>query len=199
MGTTTNGFPYPESTDFVTDGAQAIEDLATSVDSKMGLYHITTQSIGSSGLDVNGCFTSAFYSYRIIINISSASNVTSFYMRLRNAGTNNTTSNYYWSYAQSIIGATNNVSTGPDSGWRIVSLRTSSFPSHVSMDIYGPQLSQKTMYTSFATADNNGGGSWAAWAGGGIFDLTNQFDSFTIFPSAGTITTGRVSVYGYND
>lgn len=166
----------------------------------VGLWKITTQAIGSSGLDVNGCFTSDFYSYRIIINVTSASAVTSLYMRLRNAGTNNTSSNYYWSYAQSIIGTTNNVSTGPDSGWRVVPLRTTSFPSHVSMDIYGPQkASQKTMYTSFATSDNNGAGSWAAWAGGGIFDLTNQFDSFTIFPSSGTITTGQVSVYGYND
>lgn len=31
MGTTTNGLPYPESTDFVTDGAQAIQDLAQEI------------------------------------------------------------------------------------------------------------------------------------------------------------------------
>lgn len=30
-GTTANGLPYPESTDFVTDGAQAIQDLAEEI------------------------------------------------------------------------------------------------------------------------------------------------------------------------
>lgn len=36
MGTTTRGYRYPEPTDFVKDGAQAIEDLATDVDTDVG-------------------------------------------------------------------------------------------------------------------------------------------------------------------
>lgn len=36
MGTTSRGYRYPESTDLVKDGAQAIEDLATDVDGDVG-------------------------------------------------------------------------------------------------------------------------------------------------------------------
>lgn len=49
MGTTPLGFPYPESTDFVTDGAQAIEDLALAIDSNLGAWTTYTPALQSSG------------------------------------------------------------------------------------------------------------------------------------------------------
>lgn len=42
MGNTTRGFPYPEPTDLVTDGAQAIEDLANAIDTNMTTSLTTT-------------------------------------------------------------------------------------------------------------------------------------------------------------
>ena len=37
MGTTTNGYPYPEDTDPVAQGAQGIRSLASAIDTKAGI------------------------------------------------------------------------------------------------------------------------------------------------------------------
>jgi hypothetical protein len=47
MGTTANnGWPYPESTDFVADGATAIENLADAIDGAVGLVCSLSRTTG---------------------------------------------------------------------------------------------------------------------------------------------------------
>jgi hypothetical protein len=61
MGTTSNrGWPYPESSDYVADGATAIENLADAIDGSLGAgyIYVTTLKFTSSST-----FTKASYSY----------------------------------------------------------------------------------------------------------------------------------------
>lgn len=70
MGTTTNyAIPYPEPTDFVTDGATAMENIAEKVDAALqagavarnilynGAMQITQRGTGTSGITAPGFFT----------------------------------------------------------------------------------------------------------------------------------------------
>ena len=50
---------------------------------------------GASSVSLNGCFTSAYQNYSIIVNDDSASATGYQLFRLRTNGTDNSTSNYY--------------------------------------------------------------------------------------------------------
>lgn len=50
MGTTTNGYPYPEDTDPVAQGAQAIKSLATLTDTNLRISAAGTVSVNTAGV-----------------------------------------------------------------------------------------------------------------------------------------------------
>lgn len=59
MGTTANrGWPYPESSDFVADGATAIENLADAIDASLGEGFAYVETVYFT---TNGSFTKASY------------------------------------------------------------------------------------------------------------------------------------------
>lgn len=59
MGTTANrGWPYPESSDFVADGATAIENLADAIDGSLGEGYAYVQTVYFTS---SGSFTKASY------------------------------------------------------------------------------------------------------------------------------------------
>jgi len=59
MGTTPNrSWPYPESSDFVADGATAIENLADAIDDSVGRGYVYVQTLKYT---VSGTFTKATY------------------------------------------------------------------------------------------------------------------------------------------
>jgi len=208
MATTTThyGFDIPQSTDLVKDGATAIATLGQDIDTAMntalgtkkaGMVLLNTTSFsGVSGVSfAANTFTSTYNNYRIIFSKLIASANADTYMRLRAAGSDNTTSNYNFAYVGNRSNNTtfNNGAAG-QSTFNIGSTRSVEYGGF-SMDLYSPQTTQMTGFNS----QWNGGetSNYNFGVTGGLFAATTSFDSATFYLSSGT-WTGTYSVFGYN-
>jgi hypothetical protein len=206
MGNTpNNNFPFPESTDLVKDGAQAIEDLADAIDTTLGVYApstpgltlINTTSFSAvSSQSINDVFSATYDSYKVILDISAASTTLNMRMRYRVGGADNSTSNYYstWIAVSTVSDTTQYQRSGLNTTGNLSDISGGSAASKIfTLEIHRPFLTANTILTG----QQNDSGSLVTFNGGIGFNATTSFTGFTIIPSTGNVT-GTVSVYGYN-
>ena len=193
-GTTTKmGIQYPTGTDYVKDGATAMQTLATNVDTKSGLVFIKSQAVGSgvTSVTVSSAFSTNFDNYRIIYMGGSASTFNDIYMRL-----GSTTTGYYSSamYVAYNAAGVNGVATGNSSVWNYVGIGDTT-GNAVSCDVFQPYLNdQSGLAASFLSLGNTRVGGTSH----GMLNNTTSYTSFTLLASTGTLTGGTIRVYGYN-
>jgi len=202
MGNTpNNNFPYPESSDLVKDGAQAIEDLAASIDTKLGVYStpgmVKLASVAFSAVAsqaVPSVFSATYDTYlvQIMIDVTSLSGVLQYKLR---SGATDSSVNYYsglfrWSYGGT-TGINQQVNNG--SAATIMELNGTSTAIHLSNLYFGNPFAAKQTTIAGQSVNPDGWGTVHA----GLHTQTVSYDGFNLIASAGNIT-GRVSVYGYN-
>ena len=203
MATTTPnyGWPVPTSTDLVKDGATAIEALGDAIDATVfaqasGLVLINTTSfsaVTSVSLATN-TFTSTYDNYKILFRLSTSGGTGYVQMRLRAAGTDNTTANYDSSgIGRQVNAATTSFESANDTLWYVVP-KSAADTVAVSMDLYSPKLTNNTLFT--ASVQGVTATYSTSYNVGGIFKATTSFDSATLVSSSSTIT-GTYSVFGY--
>jgi hypothetical protein len=206
MGNTpNNNFPFPESTDLVKDGAQAIEDLADAIDTTLGVYspdtpmgvHLSTvtfSAVSSVSLPAD-TFTSTYKNYKLVFNLTSCSDDMSVSIRYRTAGTDNSSATYF----QSIF-ATTNWTTATFSAYNattdtshqfVLAPRTASGHAILIVDIMNPFETLRTSYAGMGVSGNE------SRALTGFFNNTTSFDSASLIASTGNFT-GAYSIYAYN-
>ena len=160
-----------------------------------GLVPITTSSFTSvTSVSVNNCFTSTYQNYAIMAVTGDPATAQTFTMRLRAGGTDTTTNNYY----RLNIGIENN-STQRD----VVGQSSSFFMGFVgagsefaaSFDVFSPEEARLTRIAGSSVNNNLNHTGVTAYNLGGWFDLTTQFDGFSLI--FGANTTGVVRVYAY--
>ena len=204
MGNTpNNNFPFPESTDLVKDGAQAIEDLADAIDTTLGVYappatgltllqSLTFSAVSSQS--INDVFSATYRNYLILTQFT-GSTALDVNMRLRVAGADNSSTNYR-RQTLSVSGAISGASrqTGETSWVGIISSR-SVIRNPVPIQIFQPFETEHTAALSTRLDNINGDIDYRYVAHG--VDVTTSYTGFTLITSTGTIT-GTVSVYGYN-
>lgn len=201
MATTTPhyGWPVPTSTDYVKDGATAIEALGDAIDATLfglpagGLSFIneTTFTAQTSVSLPTDTFTSTYSNYRIIISFSAVSATTGVNVRFRTAGADNTTANYnYFSMASnSSTGA--QTATNARTQTSAILGAAATIPANFSLDVLDPK---NAVYT---TASGSGVYTLANTVNAGLsFNATTVFDSMTFIASTGNFT-GVVRAYGY--
>jgi hypothetical protein len=199
MATTTPnyGWPVPTSTDYVKDGATAIEALGDAIDATVfglpqGLKFIKKQTIGTgvSTVNVTGAFSTTYDAYKIIVTGGSASgsnymgfklgaSVTGYYESLINAP-----------WASALVKSSNSNNT-------IFEYAGNTFSGqgiYLNADLINPFLAK---YTSIATTSgvtlSTGFGVY-----GGVHQVATSYTDFTLIPSGGvTLTGGTIYVYGY--
>ena len=169
--------------------------------SAQGLTLLSTTSfsgVASISLPAD-TFTTTYDHYEVLLSVSNAtSNETNLLMRLRAAGSDNTTANYgnfidryglnAVSYPQSAATTTTFAVVGT-----ISNLNRSGF----TFKIMSPKLSQATSIHSQGISPTSGSYSGAfSHNGNAIFATTTSFDSATFYTSENI--TGTYSVYGYN-
>lgn len=208
MATTTPnyGWDVPTSTDYVKDGATAIETLGDDIDASLfsitsgknvGLVHISTTSFSAAtSVTVSNCFTSAFANYFVVVSLSVTDNAGASGIRWSptTAGTiYPTAANYFnagieqnYSSAGTISGLGNN---GAAASFNFGRTDTTDI-STTSAFIFNPQVAQRTSYRSFYND------ATASGVQGGYLNATNQFDGFNIVLTTGT---GTIKVYGLKD
>jgi hypothetical protein len=207
MATTTNyGWTTPDDTDLVKNGADAIRDLGSAIDTSMntalgtkkaGLVLLNTTSFSAvASQSFSNLFTFNFDYYSVIYNITYSSTAASGNFRFRNDVTDTSAANYEHQFGRVTSGGTLTFTTAAGQTSAIfhdaalAAIETSGV-----FNIYCPSTSIKPKGIN---DESSLGGSftqrnWAAFA----YDSASTHNGFTIFPSTGTFT-GQVSVFGVN-
>ena len=156
---------------------------------------------GVSSVSLNGCFSSAYDNYRIVMNHDSSGAAVGFAMRMRAAGTDNTSANYAWNtslanQAGTFVGNSSGTS-GLDTSFGMTPM-SGTYSSSTVMDILMPfSNSYQTNYSAnafyFDSLSNFRTGLSA-----GSLSVTTSYDGITFYPASGTIT-GTIRVYGYKN
>jgi hypothetical protein len=199
-GQTTNYlFDYPTSTDYVKDGATAIETLADDVDATLftalggaypGLRLVKKQTIGTgvSSVTVTGAFSATYDNYKIIMSGGSASASNDINMTLGSA-----TTGYY--SALNVVNYTTSGVAGvgrSNTAFWDSPARCNTTGNFANIDIFMPFATTTTRFNAVFENLTNAGTVVGAQAS------TTSFTSFTFTPSAGaTMTGGTIYVYGY--
>jgi hypothetical protein len=206
MGNTpNNNFPFPESTDLVKDGAQAIEDLADAIDTTLGVYAPsaagltlinTTSFSGVSSQSVNDVFNATYDNYRIQLNITANAGFSAdnLQMRLRVSGADNTSSNYRYAMTQFQAGVEDSLTSTGATAW-ILHRYIRADGLYGNIEVTNPFTANYTGAQNISLNPNFGGSTGAICFASTT--VTTSYTGFTLFPTAGTMT-GNVRIYGYN-
>jgi len=204
MATTTPnyGWDVPTSTDYVKDGATAIETLGDDIDASLfsitsgknvGLAHINTTTVtGASTLSVSNVFTSAFDNYVLkwVGNGSHTSATTMlFNMSVGGVAAASTWVRFYL-YTNDTTGPTRTVATSQASAAIGTGGDTLTF---FDATIFRPALAATTGVL-FSGYSRSGVGIDKA-EGGNNHPTATAYDGLTLSASTGTIT-GTLRVYG---
>lgn len=159
----------------------------------------TVTFTGCTSVSLNNVFSSSYKNYKVLVNITSwvGTNADTFlYVRMRNAGTDSTTS-YHTSHQISVVG-------GAPAGTG--AYNTSVFFSGRLYYSTSGMVADMTLFNPFASASTRqagiGAGSTAGAPGptwfGGEHAVTSSQDGMTILPSGGTFS-GTITCYGIVD
>jgi hypothetical protein len=210
MATTTPnyGWPVPTSTDYVKDGATAIEALGDAIDATVfglptggdfTLISTTSFSGVSSQSLATNTFTSTYENYKLIFNFTAFSGTNSVVnVRLRASGTDASGATDY--VFERLTNSGNSVAgtSFADSSYQLGAFNTTGAArNYKELNLYSPKA---TVPTSFYSISNYVSSSSVLRfeQSGGYHALSTAYDSISIIPSSGTMT-GTVRVYGYSN
>jgi hypothetical protein len=196
MATTTNyGWEIPDDTDLVKDGAASIRELGQDIDTTvfglstgaLTLVSATTIGTAVSSVNVTSAFSADYDAYKILISGGVASTGVNMTFKLGAS-----TVSYSYIYM------------GVNSGGAITVNRTTSGSSfaltgggdtnfiHLNLDIVNPFLANYSAISApFATENSTG------FMLLGTHKVATSYTDFTVAPSSGTLTGGKIYVYGY--
>lgn len=203
MATTTPnyGWDVPTSTDYVKDGATAIETLGDDIDATLwtalggaypGLRLVKKQTVGTavSSVTVTSAFSATYVNYKIVMIGGSGSALTTLGLKLGAANTNYYSIVNYANYPSPTVPAS--AGDNNQSQWNYAGYASSGF-SQMSFDLLAPFLSGS--HTILANA------CWTAatvaGSANGVHQTLASYTDFTITPATGTLTGGTIYVYGY--
>jgi hypothetical protein len=209
MATTTPnyGWDVPTSTDYVKDGATAIETLGDDIDATLytalggaypGLRLISKTTIGSAvaAVTVTSPFSATYAGYRIMVVDSTLSTaVASMHWQLAASGTQSSTGYSYGIAAMDYAANAFRYERGQNTS-QIVCGTTYANGGTVStsFDILNPFAAKASHFIgiNYITGSTGYGGM-----GGGIHDVATSYNGFRVSASTGTMTGGTIYVYGY--
>jgi hypothetical protein len=174
----------------------SFQDVYPPAATSQGMTLINTTSfsaVASQSLLAN-TFSSTYKFYRIVI-AGSASADTGFNGRLRASGSDITATNYSHTgvFTNNAAGPSRSNATGVGN-WEIGTLGTNGFHTELTLSYPFDTGFKKTFishsFANYASDRDNR-------INGGQYNATTQTDSFTFYPTSGTIT-GEVTVYGFN-
>lgn len=154
-----------------------------------------TTFVSVSAVNINNCFSSSYQSYRLVTRIvhSTGSNV--FY-RLRAAGTDDASSNYYHNgpYSQGAT-APASYNFNATTSW-ILAISSSYLNRLWTTDLFDPFTATATSGSGISTEFN--GSLVGTYAGGFWHNLGSSYDGISLIRDTGTMT-GSIRVYAYRN
>jgi len=203
MGTTPiYGFPYPDPSDLVANypalGQELAEDIEAVLPTLGGTVRLATNTFSAqSSVSINTVFSATYDHYRIIAQVTYAGGATQLRHRLRVAGADNASNNYYFNGMALETSSANTFDVLRSAGLQ------SSFNANqgtglasVAIDLFGPFTATRTAYTAQAISQSSTDMAINSLAG--IMSVTTSYDSISFFPNTGTIA-GTIRIYGYKN
>ncbi len=178
---------------FTTGEVLTASDTNTYLANSGLVYVAETNFATTANPFINGCFSSTFANYRIMISLSTSA-TTNVRLRFRYGTSTTETALQYDRFGSSLNGATvtSLVSTG-ESSWYVVSTTSgASDLSPATIDIYSPNVAIRTLGQSNAWNSANGATHLTNCR---MFNAT-QYTGLELFVDSGTLT-GSIRVYGY--
>ena len=202
MATTTPnyGWSVPTSSDYVAQGAVAIETLGDSVDSTLftalggaypGLRLVKKQTVGSSvsSVAVTSAFSTTYKNYKIIMTGGVCSTTTDMLFSLSGITSGYFTRLQYGSFVNTNVQAVN---TGTSAQWSWAGGGNTAGQA-MDFNLFNPfEARPKWVTSTFIKFDNGDVGMT-----NGYNNSTTSSTGFTITVGSGTITGGTIYVYGY--
>lgn len=157
-----------------------------------GLVYVTSATIGTgvSSVTVSSAFSSTYDNYKIIVSggVGSAT-AENIFLRMGSTTTG---------YRNSINGVdtAGNSTTAYDNNTNLLWIwagATTTTGSTANIELFNPFLSLVT-FADMAMIRAGANGHWKAF---GTLADTTSYTAFSIFPGAGTLTGGTITVYGY--
>jgi hypothetical protein len=175
------------------------EILTAAAMDRIGLYHITTVTpTAATIIAVDGCFTSSFTNYRIMISPVGATLQTDIRIKLRASGTPSSVE-YYMTNIFAYGGSISSSSENALSSWRgIFTGANQGLYGTLSFDVYSPQVAASVSRYQMTSSgwDTNFVTNRSAT---GFHAQTVSYDGFELLSTtAGANITATISVYGYN-
>lgn len=158
-----------------------------------GLIKITDQTIGAavSTITVSNVFSSSYDSYKIIITAGTASSSnTQITLQLGTANTN-----YFWAglTANQLAGVTGAGASTAVTSWTLADPNNNAI--YLEAEVHNPNLASYTWFSS--RSYNEANKNMRLYTG--YQASTTAFTAFTLAPITGTLTGGKIRVYGYGN
>ena len=141
-------------------------------------------------VSMNGCFTSTYQNYRVVLSQTAQSAGAMNYMRFRAAGADTSTSTYLYVYGRN-SSTVNDVVGGTAAQFQTF-YADATRASHGTIDIFRANSSANAGIRGQTFGVD---GSFVAYNIGGLCTQATAHDGFTIYPNSGNIT-GTLRVYG---
>ena len=193
MATTTPnyGWPVPTSTDYVKDGATAIEALGDAIDATVFALPSGAETVITSGnitaqstINFTNVLSSTYKFYNFLFYIDNGSaNAQDLYMRFRENTTDKSAS-YYQCGAGSNVSASVGAYFGRDN----VNAITLGLISSTLGDAVNCKITRPSATTGYLTYSGWTAYTPAGYAGGATNSAMSNFTGFTLFTSSGTVT-----------
>lgn len=195
--------------------SEGSSDLNTKLEAAGGLVMVTPTTIANSGgtatltsgavafsgvtsVSLNGCFTSAFANYKVVLTMAtSASGAVN--LRLRKVGVDNSTANndiQFTSFNNTTLVGTR--STTQTSYFVMTNAGIAQQQLQTNIEIAGPQASQATRMQNIANYITTSNSTVSA-VSTGYHNVVDQFDGFTIYADPTALSTGTIRCYGYRN
>ena len=163
-----------------------------------GLTYITSGALSGTSTNFVGCFSSTYENYRIVFSSVQWSGAGDIYWNLLSGTTPETTANYSWAFLGYRIDAVtaNSNGSGITTGYTGMSqsgVNNVPFGS-CSLDIYSPNLAQRTLITATSISYQT---NFLSRTGMGLHNLTTSYNGIQFNTGGGANMGGTVTIYGY--
>jgi hypothetical protein len=175
------------------------EVLTAAAMDSIGLWRVASGTLSGTAVNFEGCFTSDFTNYRIVIDSVTFSAGADIYYQFLSGSTPNATANYYWAQTGLTIANSSTSSTASSQtlGYTGVSVLAAfgATMASVSMDVYAPQsAAQRTFITMSAVGYSTN--FYHRTGMSGQNELL-AFDGIRFITATAPTFTGNVTIYGY--
>lgn len=189
MATTTNGWPYDQSSDTPFSYPARTQTLADTLESRLGKgglrYLAEVSPSAASSVNMNTVFSSTYSHYLCEYTLTHSVSTVGLQVRMRLVTTDDTTTNYH-----------DFTSSGPTTQTGQTSMRLAFLAlsgSWGTFDIWHPATAVATRFTGLnGIVPTSPSCNYFSAA----HNVATAYDGMTLFPSSGTMT-GVIRVYGY--